>query len=71
MFVLAVLGRFICVTHFYNDAVRCVLATNFRLLFKTNKTGVLESLIYVTKSAEAFLQEAIIIYKYQIGRHFK
>lgn len=43
-----------------------VLATNFRRLCKTNTTGVLESLIFVTESTEAFLLQAIIVYKYQI-----
>lgn len=43
-----------------------VLATNFRGLCKTNTTGFLESLIFVTESAEAFLLQAIIVYKYQI-----
>lgn len=43
-----------------------VLATNFRRLCKTNITGVLESLIFVTESTEAFLLQAIIVYKYQI-----
>lgn len=42
------------------------LATNFRRLCKTNTTGVLESLIFVTESTEAFLLQAIIVYKYQI-----
>lgn len=43
-----------------------VLATNFRQLCKTNTSGVLESLIFVTESTEAFLLQAIIVYKYQI-----
>lgn len=43
-----------------------VLATNFRGLCKTNKTGFLESLIFVTENSEAFLLQAIIVYKYQI-----
>lgn len=41
-------------------------ATNFRRLCKTNTTGVLESLIFVTESTETFLLQAIIVYKYQI-----
>lgn len=43
-----------------------VLATNFSRLCKTNTTGVLEPLIFVTESTEAFLLQAIIVYKYRI-----
>lgn len=67
MCVLAAPVRFICVAHFNNNAVpACFSPTNFRRLCKTNTTGVLESLIFVTESTETFLLQAIIVYKYQI-----